>query len=413
MHETGVRAYRAIRQKDARDFLGSALTYVAEETVVSMLNPWFERRTLGEHDLERICDREGTFFERYDNAESYVLDLPTVPGGYDSEDRAYMESVYGSGMEIDAPYICELADADLVGPNAVPIKNGRYVYEHFFDSIGLLTTSCLLAMSRGRLPRNTASRRCTTSLKSAVSLVGPWNYNYTHWFQDFLARLEGLAHYERATSEEPAILIPTDASGWMLDALRTTGVAPDRWVEWDTNRMQVDKYIVPAIRREDRGNSPNRRILYSPKGVEWLRERIKANIEPERTVNHADRIYISRSNALTRRVVNEHETMELLSRWGFERYHTEMLSFAEQVTLFSDAEAMISSHGSGLMNQIWAEDATVMEIFGPKQGITAPASEYYYAETLGHDYGCVQGRTVGVDVKADLDALKELLELML
>jgi capsular polysaccharide biosynthesis protein len=89
------------------------------------------------------------------------------------------------------------------------------------------------------------------------------------------------------------------------------------------------------------------------------------------------------------------------------------MSFAEQVTLFSEAEAIISTHGSGLLNQIWADNATVIEIFGPKHSITDPAIEYYIADLFDHNYGCVQGDTVGVDTQVEIDDVELLLKMML
>jgi hypothetical protein len=38
-----------------------------------------------------------------------------------------------------------------------------------------------------------------------------------------------------------------------------------------------------------------------------------------------------------------------------------------------------------------------------------PATEYYNAELLGHEYGCIQGRSVGPDVLVDLNDLETLL----
>jgi capsular polysaccharide biosynthesis protein len=175
----------------------------------------------------------------------------------------------------------------------------------------------------------------------------------------------------------------------------------------------VDRFVVASVRREARERAVNRRLLYSPTEFEWIRDRVLANVEPERTCPHAPRIYISRAGATVRRVENETETMDLLTEWDFVRYAPEDLSLAEQVTLFSQAEAIVAPHGSGLMNQIWADEATVIEMFGPKHGVTDPAIEYYLADLLGHDYGCLQGETVGPDVRVDIDALESLLGRML
>jgi hypothetical protein len=409
----GTHAYRLVQQRGAGQFVRDALTAFAEQMLVPLCQPPFEHRVLDEKDLRAICRDEGTFFEYYDGDETFTLDLPVTPHGYADDVRERMVSTYASGMRIDAPYVCELPDVELVGPDAIPVIRGGYVFENSLESVQRLTTSGLKSVAHGTLPRRSGGSGPRRRLDAAVSLVGPWNGNYTHWFQDYLARLEGLERYERETGVEPAVLIPTDASGWMCDALRALGYGPDRWIEWDGGRLRVDRFIVSAVRREARERAAGRRLLYSPTEFRWLRDRVVENIDPEQTRPHSPRIYISRADATVRRVTNEDEVMDLLSARGFERYVLGELSYAEQVTLFSDAEAIVSPHGSGLLNQIYADDATVIELFGPKHSITDPAIEYYIADLWGHDYGCVQGDVVGCDTRADLDGLEILLERML
>jgi len=50
---------------------------------------------------------------------------------------------------------------------------------------------------------------------------------------------------------------------------------------------------------------------------------------------------------------------------------------------------------------------------GKKQTVTSPATEDFYAETLGHDYACVPGETVGPDLRTDVSGLEAVLEKLL
>jgi capsular polysaccharide biosynthesis protein len=65
------------------------------------------------------------------------------------------------------------------------------------------------------------------------------------------------------------------------------------------------------------------------------------------------RIYVSRRGAAYRHIENESEIIETVTRRGFEVIHAENLSFVQQVSLFSQADALISIHGAGLTNMIW------------------------------------------------------------
>lgn len=414
MYEFPLRAYRTLYQRGPRQFLSDATAEMADRILRPRIQPWFEARLLDKSDLAEVCESFGTFFDNYDGAESHTFDLPTTPGGYPQTERDRMTNTY-SGMHIDAPYVCEVSGVSLIGPDAVAVHGNKYIFENSLESTRRLALSSLLSLAEGTLPVYYGRSRADQEFDCIISLVGPWTGNYTHWFQDYLTRLEGLEHYRSKTDTDPMVLIPADASGWMRDALRAVGYGSDEWIEWEGGRASVDRLIVSSVRREarERANDENRRILYSPTGIKWVRNRILNNITPVQTVTHPTRVYLSRSNMATRRVRNEKEVMTLLSDWGFKQYCPEELTFAEQVTLFSNAEAIVSPHGSGLMNQIFADDAVVIELMGKKKTITTPATEYHYAEGLGHNYACVPGEAIGPDLRTDVSGLATVLEKLL
>jgi len=71
-----------------------------------------------------------------------------------------------------------------------------------------------------------------------------------------------------------------------------------------------------------------------------------------------NRLFISRADALFRRVLNEEEILPLLNEYGFTSVKLEGLSFIEQVKLFRDAEAVVLPHGSGLANLVFCSKGT-------------------------------------------------------
>jgi hypothetical protein len=62
------------------------------------------------------------------------------------------------------------------------------------------------------------------------------------------------------------------------------------------------------------------------------------------------RIYISRSKAKRRKIINESEFETYLLAQNFEIVHFEDLSISQQVNLMSETEIVISLHGAGLTN---------------------------------------------------------------
>jgi hypothetical protein len=105
---------------------------------------------------------------------------------------------------------------------------------------------------------------------------------------------------------------------------------------------------------------------YIPPDVShWLREKLWEGYGIERN-NPKKRVYISRSKARLRRILNELELIALLEKYGFITVWAEDLDYKAQIQLFYDAEAIVSSHGAGLTNILFAEKCRVLEFHPAK-----------------------------------------------
>jgi len=96
------------------------------------------------------------------------------------------------------------------------------------------------------------------------------------------------------------------------------------------------------------------------------------------------RIYVSRGDAIIRKVRNEATLKRLLARYGFESYEMGRLPFARQVELFASAEAVVAPHGAGLASLMFCAPGTqVLEIFSADYII-----DWYaiLSRTMGLDY---------------------------
>ena len=101
------------------------------------------------------------------------------------------------------------------------------------------------------------------------------------------------------------------------------------------------------------------------------------------------RIFISRSIARNRRLVNEDEIWAILEPRGFEYVLAEKLPFAEQIAMFAGAEAVVAPHGAGLANLVFCAPGTrVVELF-PSMTMDA---YYRLSIDLDLDYAFVKTR---------------------
>jgi Glycosyltransferase 61 len=100
-------------------------------------------------------------------------------------------------------------------------------------------------------------------------------------------------------------------------------------------------------------------MSYSPEPVEWLRKHCKKG---GRKVARR-LLYLSRSDAKTRRVVNEAEIWNAIQAAGFEPHlmNCSTLSFDEQIVAAEEASIIIGPHGAAMTNALFSDNAAIIE----------------------------------------------------
>lgn len=124
-----------------------------------------------------------------------------------------------------------------------------------------------------------------------------------------------------------------------------------------------------------------------PEVSQWIREKLWNGYGIMRD-NPKKRIYVSRSKATLRRILNENQLILLLQKFGFETVWAEDMDYKDQIQLFYDAEAVVSSHGAGLTNILFAESCKVLE-FHPAN--IMKAHYMLLSKGLGFDYTPIIG----------------------
>ncbi|MBE9190995.1 glycosyltransferase family 61 protein [Gloeocapsopsis crepidinum LEGE 06123] len=278
-------------------------------------------------------------------------------------------------INFSKPFVFQVANAQLIGSVAVGFDGAGNLISQTFPGIGnlkrYLPTRTLLFKSLPQLG--------VPQLDTAYSLINWRSRNYYHWITDCLIQLEALEYYQKQTGRKPKLVIQANPVSWQVESLRLLGYAPNDCIEWKVSRVKVKHLIVASARREQRTPSPAACL--------WLRERMLNNLPPTSSEkqNFASRIYISRPKAVGRKATNEDEVIATLTPYGFKEYILENLSFADQVRLFSQAEIVVATHGAGLVNMIFAQKLTVIELFD-----TFAAPNYFLlAKALGFHYECL------------------------
>lgn len=210
--------------------------------------------------------------------------------------------------------------------------------------------------------------------------------NYFHWMFDVLPRLELL---QRSLVAYDKIYLNPLKHPFQKETFKKLNIDPDKviWAE-KRSHLQADILIVPSLAAES-GTVPT-----------WVTAFLKDKfLDPiERPVKK--RLYISRKNALKRKILNESELLSALQNYGFEEVLLEKLSVAEQAQLFAQAEWIVAPHGAGLTNLAFCgPGATLIEIFNPHY-----LNSCFWNITAQNQikHHCIIAEGVGDNIKVDI-----------
>lgn len=200
--------------------------------------------------------------------------------------------------------------------------------------------------------RTYLSRKTRKLDQAAVWITDQWSAGYFHWLSDALPRLVLVRNQLR----NKTLLLPSgfERLDYVLASLKAFNVQDVEFIGEDEG-VQCKRLLLPTP--------------VAPSGhfreeiIQQVRQQLLDYFGTSESETRRDRVYISRRRATKRRIVNEDEVRAVLSASGFKIIHAEDLSFAEQVSLFSQTRYLISNHGAGLTNMLFLRpEGSVLEL---------------------------------------------------
>jgi hypothetical protein len=298
-------------------------------------------------------------------------------------------------------YLAQLRNGRIIGHEGTVLTPDGRVLEEFSFAWGV-PPSQWPVFSRLRIPPRREKPGAMLTLLSPVSAKP----NYFHWWADTLPRL---AVAEAADIRYFQVIVPQEMEDWQRESLDRVGVTADRQEPFGDDHWRVESLLLPSLL----GYSG----MMRPWAADWLRRRIGL----PKPAARRRRIYLRRTKAGYRRVANEADLIPVLEKYKFEFFETQGMSLGEQMKLFSGAECVVSIHGAGLANLLFAPPGgKVIEFMSP---IPEYANSCYYSlcAAAGHTYGYILGehkiadlqkRTAGrwkIDLWVDPEKLQRLL----
>ncbi|MFD2515646.1 glycosyltransferase family 61 protein [Pontibacter locisalis] len=195
----------------------------------------------------------------------------------------------------------------------------------------------------------------------AVVVAVPWGSVYYHWMVDVLPRLE-LVKEAGLFENIDHLVINEVQKDFQLVVLNKIGIPLSKTIQvkdiWNTH-YQFDQLIVPSFVSE-----PNRSDLLTILSIEKHFPSLETN---SRIEDLPKKIYLGRTKANNRKLLNESDILPFLMMHGFEEIFPENHTVSEQAEIFRNAQIIVGVHGSALTNIVFCKpDTTVFDIAAPE-----------------------------------------------
>jgi capsular polysaccharide biosynthesis protein len=207
-------------------------------------------------------------------------------------------------------------------------------------------------------------------------------FNYSLWLSEMLTRLQVVTRLQ-SLSDVPIVLsFPKFMSQKAIDlrfrTLEYLGVPRSRVIVSEAEHLRCDLLYFPRVNFRYRNHRIGQNL---DEMTTMLRERIVGPAGAKPT----DLIYVARSDASERRIVNEAELIKALEKFGFKAVLGSTMEFEEQVRTYARARLVFGMHGAGLANIAFAPRGTpVVEIF--PEGFVGRWMYRMMAYAKGHPY---------------------------
>ena len=192
-------------------------------------------------------------------------------------------------------------------------------------------------------------------VEEAASITLEHNSNYCHFLMEGLPRLRIL---ERCGVGREVLIYANAHKPFQRELLPWFGVPDYRLIDASRHPLlQAKKLWVPTY--------SGYQGKFSHEAIDYLRSIVLPKLREEAPLQPPTRkIYISRRDATSRRILNEAEIEKRLTAMGFECLCLAEMPVAQQLRAFAEAKVIIAAHGASLTNIVFSSpDAAMIEIF--------------------------------------------------
>ena len=274
------------------------------------------------------------------------------------------------------PFITECRDLTILGGDWIPVrKGGIALIEQMVHTPALYPGKAKnIRVEAGKC---IAISKAVAEYSGTIVMIGG-DTNYYHWVIDNLPRLILARKY--ADLSNVKIVVNKPLLRFQRESLALLGIDQrDLLLLGDDEAIRAHTTIVPSL-------------LASATVPHPLLPKLLQDAFPMCKPSTRERVYLSRQEAATRRLINEPELILLLERYGFERVVPSTLDFQQQIDLCYGAKAVVAVHGAGMANIAFCPPSTkIFEIFTPHHKVT---SMFMLSRTCKREHRFVPARNI-------------------
>jgi hypothetical protein len=260
-------------------------------------------------------------------------------------------------------YLAEVHDATIIGGhNPILVSDEVILYDDYMHTdrelFDYTQQGNLLTYGPDNHITLQYKRSPDPAIETGILLSGVFSFNYFHWLFDFLSRFWIIDQFPEFNNIPLIIddnLHPNHLEALDLVNTKKRPIVPIRYGMGYTikNLIIPSKLAFMPQNLKDGIPLSYQYDAVSPIAVKFLREKL----DVERRIHEhpiKKKLYVSRRKAKYRKLQGELHIERLFEQNKFLVIHPELLSFQEQLDLFSSAEIIAGPQGSGLANILFA-----------------------------------------------------------
>jgi capsular polysaccharide biosynthesis protein len=204
--------------------------------------------------------------------------------------------------------------------------------------------------------QHAAKMRTPIHLEGRVCLLGNRNaHNYYHWMNDVIPRLMVLEASGITVASIDHFVVNPLSQNFQHETLAAFGIDDERIRNIENYEyVTCDELMVPTYGSNTLGLGQGA----------WNPRLLKSRFLNTPLGEQSARLYICRSAAANRKIINDTALKSMLKSKGFTPVNLETLTVRQQAELFNTASVVLGTHGAGLGNIAFCNAGThVIELF--------------------------------------------------